>query len=272
MRNVDGFGNFQPVDRQGISILIHDKVCWRCPIYSCRKYKSIRKSSYFARSSLPLGKLFLLMFCFLKFPKMPRSYFAEIIDVGEKSITQWCAFIRESISHYFLEHPIVFDLSHPVQIDESLFGGRRKFNRGDHQKHKKGWVFGMVQERTNRCVFWMVKRRDRKTLVSIIEDHVTKGATVKSDEWGAYKCLGRKNYNHLTVNHSLNFVCENGVHTQLIESCWSQLKSLLSAKRGTRKDDLPGYLDLYSFKCEASYEKKSSLDKFVELIQADRCY
>ncbi len=51
--------------------------------------------------------------------------------------------MRETISHYFLENPI--KLRNTIQIDESLFGGKRKYNRGNHSVHKKGWVFGMFQ-------------------------------------------------------------------------------------------------------------------------------
>ena len=50
-------------------------------------------------------------------------------------------FMRETISHFFLENPI--KLRNTIQIDESLFGGKRKYNRGNHFIHKKGWVFGM---------------------------------------------------------------------------------------------------------------------------------
>jgi hypothetical protein len=54
-------------------------------------------------------------------------------------VGQLAVFMRETISHFFLENPI--KLRNTIQIDESLFGGKRKYNRGNHFIHKKGWVF-----------------------------------------------------------------------------------------------------------------------------------
>ena len=68
---------------------------------------------------------------------------SEISGCSVRWVGQLAVFMRETISHYFLENPI--KLRNTIQIDESLFGGKRKYNRGDHFVHKKGWVFGMFQ-------------------------------------------------------------------------------------------------------------------------------
>lgn len=66
---------------------------------------------------------------------------SEISGCSVRWVGQLAVFMRETISHYFLENPI--KLRNTIQIDESLFGGKRKYNRGNHSVHKKGWVFGM---------------------------------------------------------------------------------------------------------------------------------
>ena len=75
----------------------------------------------------------------------------------------------------------------------------------------------MIEEQTGRCVFWVVLQRNAETLLKIIEDHIVAGSTIKSDEWRAYHGLSTLGYNHLKVNHSISFVSEEGVHTQMIE-------------------------------------------------------
>lgn len=214
----------------------------------------------------------MIIVCTLKYPKMLNCYITDIVETSSHTLIDWQNFIRESISAYYLEKPLVLGGVNAAQIDESMFGGRRKYNRGDHQKHYKSWVFGIVEEGTRRCMLWRVNRRNRKTLFKIIYDHVENGSTIKSDEWAAYKGLDRRGFKHCTVNHSISFVSEEGIHTQLIESVWSEVKSSLKLKRGTSRGHLAGYLDLYSFRCDAKYQKKDPIDFFMELIQIGKLY
>jgi transposase-like protein len=251
---------------------ILDGQTWRCSKNSCKKRASIRKDSYFSHSNLPLGTMWMIIVCFLKFPKMLNCYLSEILDVSEHTLVNWGNFVRETISHFYLANPLILGGKHAVQVDESLFGGRRKYHRGNHHRHMKSWVFGITEETTKRCVLWPVKKRNRTTLTNIICDHVVENSTVKSDDWAAYRNLDEAGFNHLVVNHSVNFVSQDGVHTQLIESLWSQVKAGLKAKRGTSKSHLSGYLDMHSFLCDAKYQMKTPVDFFIELIQVGHCY
>jgi hypothetical protein len=249
-----------------------DGFCWRCTKKECKKTTSLRKESYFSDAHIPLGVCFMIIYCYMKYDKMLLRYIADIVGTSERTMNDWANFIRESISHYFLVNPLILGTSHAVQIDESLFGGRRKYNRGDHHKHVKSWVFGMIEEETRLCVFWTVNDRKKDTLLSIIREHIAEGSTIKSDEWAAYSSLNDEGFKHLTVNHSIQFVNNSGIHTQLIESTWSQIKSILKVKRGTSKDFLPGYLDFYSFLMLAKHKKMSTFNAFLEIIQAGSCY
>jgi hypothetical protein len=249
-----------------------DGFSWVCSAKGCKTRQSIRKNSYFEKHLLPLTKLFMILYCHLKYDKMLLKDMSDICGVDKGTMSNWANFIRETISHYYIVNPQQLGGVHAVQIDESMFGGRRKYNLGNHQVHAQGWVFGIVEEVTNRNVLWMVEDRKRQTLFQIIEAHVIKGSTIKSDEWASYRTINELGYNHLLVNHSLNFVRKDGTHTQLIESLWSNVKSVLKLKRGTSKELLPGYLDLYSFICDARYRLVSPIDYFFDLIQVGKFY
>lgn len=242
---------------------VEDGYTFKCSKKACQKRVSIRHRSFFEKSRLSIRKLFLISFCVFKYPKMLYSYVADICSVDEDSVSQWASFIREGITKYFLENPISLGSEHAVQIDESLFGGKMKYHKGDHYVHQQEWVFGMVEEVTGLCVMWVVDDRKKDTLLHAIRNHIVPGATIKSDEFTSYKCLTKEGFTHLTVNHSVEFVSKSGTHTQNAESLWSQVKCSFKIRRGTSSRLIPGYLDLYSFQRFSVYLRKDPLELFL---------
>ena len=87
-----------------------------------------------------------------------------------------------------------------------------------------------------------MERRDKDTLLPIIRAHILPGTCVMSDLLKAYNCLQDEGYDHLTVNHSLNFVePDTGAHTQSIENTWWGVKQSLP-RTGTSKELFDRYL------------------------------
>ena len=79
-----------------------------------------------------------------------------------------------------------------------------------------------------------VEKRDRETLIPIIEQFIAPGTTIISDCWKAYDILGKMDYIHFKVNHSIKFKNINGDHTNKIESHWRHAKCSLPSY-GVRK-------------------------------------
>ena len=123
----------------------------------------------------------------------------------------------------------------PIQIDEARFAGRRKYNRGcilqgdyppqewdadvavenqrNHGNRVDGpWVFGLKQNTDVR--YFHVVRRDRNTLLPIIQRECAPGSVIHSDEWPAYATLNTLGFDHYTVNHQQVYVNPvTGAHT-----------------------------------------------------------
>ena len=89
---------------------------------------------------------------------------------------------------------------------------------------------GYLEEcRTDKSFFLQpVPSRDKETLVPLIKECITPGTKIISDCWKSYDCLSEEDFEHLTVNHSLNFTDpQTGAHTQNIECLWWQTKHQL---------------------------------------------
>ena len=52
----------------------------------------------------------------------------------------------------------------------------------------------------------MVEDRKKETLLPCYQELVLSGSAIVSDCWATYKYLEAKGFQHLNVNHSLNFV------------------------------------------------------------------
>ena len=106
-----------------------------------------------------------------------------------------------------------------VEFDESLFT-RRKNHQGSVLPQQR--VFGGICRETGHTFMFAVPDRSAATLLPIIRDNVRPGTTIMSDLWRAYPGIGAMGlgYQHLTVNHSINFVDPaTGANTQRVERC-----------------------------------------------------
>lgn len=110
-----------------------------------------------------------------------------------------------------------------VEIDESKFG-KRKYHNGHHVEGV--WVLGGVERTPERKVFLqVVEERTTPNLRNIIVDHVLPGSLVHTDCWRGYNRLNDwrsddripMDYQHESVNHSIEYVRSDGVHTNTIE-------------------------------------------------------
>lgn len=252
---------------------------WRCNHYVSTSAKKGRVKTRCAYSvSLYTGTFFskshlsaeiICKFVNFWLYKTPLTVISQQLHItGHCTLIDWAHFCREVCVKEMLENrqPIGGE-GKTVEIDESKFG-KRKYNKG---KRVEGiWVFGAFDRETGQCFMVPVERRDSATLLPIIRDWILPGSTIISDCWKAYDCLNDYGYEHLQVNHSLNYKDpETGAHTNSIEGSWAQAKKGIPSG-GRRKYFMAGYLARFMFlrMCKAK-----GLDPFIEFCRsAGRLY
>lgn len=219
---------------------VKDGLQWTCP-RPCRQRIGFRKDTFFENSSLSIQQIIDVIYSWafeeLTYKKAER----EFGMVSQSTIADWRNFMRDICADYMLANPV--RLGGPgleVQIDESLFS-RRKNQQG--RVPPQQWVFGGFDITSKKGFLVAVDRRDANTLLPILQQYVLPGSNVVSDLWRAYNTIGNLGYNHLTVNHSVNFVDPVTLaHTNTVENMWMRAKRRNKKECGTHRHLLQSYL------------------------------
>lgn len=266
----------------------------RCRKKGCQTTRSVRSGNRFfhytdingrLNSNLKLHEILELVLMFVM--EIPMETAVTLTGISKPTIVDWYNMCREVCSSIVRDRsPMIGTHLEPIQIDESRFAGRRKYNRGrildgdqpaeseddladvqnrrNHGRRIDGpWVFGLNQGNDWRY-FW-VERRDKSTLIPIIQRECAPGSVIHSDEWPAYKCLTSLGFEHDTVNHQENFVDPvSGAHTQSIERSWLDAKvKIMKKMRGVPTKYLQSHLDHVCWKAM----RKGAPDLFVQFLR-----
>ncbi|XP_045468447.1 uncharacterized protein LOC123676540 [Harmonia axyridis] len=164
---------------------------------------------------------------------------------SRRTVVDWVSFCREVCFIIVRDH--TEPLGGPgkiVEIDEAKFG-RRKYNRGRIIEGQ--WIFGGIERESKKVFMVPVADRSQDTLLEIIKEWILPETTVMSDCWRSYDCLENEGFQHLKVNHSLNFVDpDTGAHTQNVERLWRDIRFDIP-RFGRRSDNFVYYLAEHYF-------------------------
>lgn len=223
------------------------KKLWRCQKINRRNRKKVKcsfsqsvfKNTFFEKVHLDIETILIFVNAYIR-PCFSYSFIREELGLSSHSVCDWASFCREVLVDWCVRREgTIGGQGKIVEIDESKFG-KRKYSVGRIIEGQ--WVFGGVCRETRSCFMVPVDKRDSETLLRVIKDKIEPGTTIISDCWKAYNCLSQSGYEHMTVNHSMNFVDpDTQAHTNTVERLWREVKSKVPLF-GRRRKHFAGYL------------------------------
>ena len=200
---------------------------WQCRQQNvAKRHKvelSIRENSWFEQSNLTLEEIMKLTYWWCC--GLTENQIMHQLRLSSATVVDWANFCRKVCEEVIVEkcEPIG-EKNVRVQIDESKID-KRKYHRGDLFEGQ--WVFGGIEGNSRKCFIFPVEDRSEATLLPLIKKWIKSGSTIISDCWKGYTNLEKNGYEHKTVNHSKEFVNDDGDNSNKIEGHGRQMKTSL---------------------------------------------
>jgi len=140
-----------------------------------------------------------------------------------------------------------------VEVDETSVEGkpRTHLSRSEAARYRERSRVTVVAavERGGRVKATILPSRRGPLLKQTVVQWVNPDSVVYTDEWPAYRGLGREGFDHSVVNHSAYYVTPQGWHTNTIEGFFGNLKTGLRGnyKKVSRRW-LQGYLNEFCWR------------------------
>ena len=153
---------------------------WECLVRQCRKRQSIRAGSFFEHSKISLA-LWLYVIFLWSIEEQSKKV-AMLTGLSLRTVTTALQELKNICSLKILHGPIKLGgRGKTVEIDESMFGHKRKYNRG--RISKGTWVFGMVERGSGRALTFRIPNRTRETLVTgLVQNFIEPRTLIISDK------------------------------------------------------------------------------------------
>ena len=194
-------------------------------------------------------------------------------ETGVTYKTAWrmCKLIREALDE---DHDPFGGTGKTVEIDESYFGPKTKLGKRGLGSENKKPVLGIV-ERKGKIKAKLVSNARGETLIPMVKAHVEKGATINTDEWGAYNKLNSMGYDHDTVKHGqkqyVKYTPTADVHTNTIEGFWGNFKMGIKGNHHHISfKHLDKYLAEWSFRYNHRMDEKPMFWSMLQMTTAER--
>lgn len=173
---------------------------------------------------------------------IPALTAAKIAQVNRKTADRYYSMFRQAILQDALKERQNINLENGVEVDESYFGPRRVRGKRGRGAGRKVVILGLLK-RKGSIYTQIIPNAQRQSVMPIIRQIVAAGSDIYTDGWRSYDALAVYGYNHKKVRHDKDeFVREDNVHINGVESYWSWVKRRLQKFNGISKSRFASYM------------------------------
>lgn len=205
---------------------IPERGTWQCK--ACNKQFSLTSGTLFASRKLPIRTYLLAIAIFANGAKgHPALHLSRDLNFQYKTAFVLSHKLREALGADVHSGP---ELVGEVQVDGLYTGGHRKpenkkAERTDRrlaeERTGKRQVVVVAREVLGRTLTFVVPRES--AAIPLIRQRVASGAIISADEASGWDAL-HGSYETRRVNHSVEYVAEDGTNTNQAESFFSRLR------------------------------------------------
>jgi len=205
----------------------------------CKHKDSATAGTLFHKCKFPLQKAFMIVFLVSTGKKGISTHeLSRKLSLRQKT----CWLFKQKIMYAMRsskQHP----LNNHVEVDEFVYGGPEKGKQGRSKSKKKLAVIGIEVDGygIHRCYAKHIENSGTKQLKVFFEDHISKEANVKTDNWRGYSPL-KNQYINLVQE-----VSDNGKNFPLIHRQIMMFKAWLRGIHHSCKY-FQRYLDEYCYR------------------------
>jgi transposase len=163
-----------------------------------------------------------------------------------------------------------------VEIDESYFGGVRKYGHGRPMRgdKKKTPIVAIVQ-RGGKVVARVIPDVTGASLLAAVRKHVKPGSTIYTDELKSYQGISNMRgkdgkparYWHRAIRHADGVYARGPIHTNSVEGFWSLVKrGIGGVYHSVSPKYLQTYLDEYCFRYNRRHEGNQQFRAILQRI------
>ena len=216
----------------------------------CRKQFTVTCKTIFESSRIPIRK-WIMAYHLMCSSKKGISALQLSRNLGLVYKSAW--FMCHRIRHAMVQEPLKNLLQGGVEVDETYVGGKPRKYSGRQSKRGRGTtkipVVVLVQ-RNGEARVKVMRKLTGKNLKGAILNNVHKDSTIYTDEYNAYKGIGKHfTGGHKAVMHSIGQYKKEDAHTNTAECYFSLLKrGVIGAFHHVSEFHLPKYCNEFNFR------------------------